>query len=99
MDGIDHSHHGKGTATYIGCIISNSVLEKILTNIVNNAGLWGEAQKLNFPIITYLFSYFSNPGTVNYTFGRGHELLLDKAVKKNSVLELEPWGMRIIEEQ
>ena len=108
---ITQNNYGKGTATYIGCIISNSLMEKILANEVNDAGLWGEAQKLYFPIIMkeginergktvrYLFNYSSNPGTVNYTFGKGHELLLDKVVNKNSVLDLEPWGLRIIEEQ
>ena len=29
---------------------------------------------------------------------KGHELLHDKAVDKNSVVEFEPWGLRIIEE-
>jgi beta-galactosidase len=108
---ITRNSFGKGTATYIGCMTSNAVMEKVLADEVNNAGLWGEAQKLYFPIITkmgineqgktvrYLFNYSSQPGIVNYTFGNGHELLLDKEVDKNSVVALEPWGLRIIEEQ
>jgi len=108
---ITQNSYGKGSATYIGCMTSNSVIEKILANEVNHAGLWGEAQKLYFPIITkeginergktvrYLFNYSSIQSTVNYTFGSGRELLLDKAVNKNSAMVLEPWGVRIIEEQ
>ncbi|MEI8047543.1 MAG: beta-galactosidase [Bacteroidota bacterium] len=108
---VTQNSYGKGTATYIGCITSNAVMEKILGNEVKNAGLRGEAQKLYFPIITkegineqgktvhYLFNYSSTPATVNYTFKSGHELLLNKAVNKNSVVMLEPWDVSIIEEQ
>jgi len=108
---ITQNSYGKGTATYVGCMTSNQVMEKILANEVKNVGLWSEAQKLYFPIIMkegmnehnkivrYFFNYSSKPGTINYTFGNGHELLLDKAVNKNSVMDLEPWGLRIIEEQ
>lgn len=108
---ITQNNYGKGTATYIGCMTSNEVMEKILANEVKIAGLWGEAQKLYYPIITktgindlgktvhYLFNYSSKPASVNYTFGNGHELLLDKAVDKNSLVVLEPWGMKIIEEK
>ncbi|MDP4238563.1 MAG: Beta-galactosidase C-terminal domain [Bacteroidota bacterium] len=47
----------------------------------------------------YIFNYSAKPCTVNYPFGNGRELLLDKTVTKNSALELEPWGVKIIEEQ
>jgi len=108
---VTRNNFGKGTATYIGCLTSDKVLEKILAEEVKNAGLWGEAQKLYFPIITkeginergkilrYLFNYSSAPVKVNYTFGNGRELLLDKEVGKNSELKIEPWGLRIIKEQ
>jgi hypothetical protein len=36
---------------------------------------------------------------VYYTFGKGQEILLDKTIAKNSLVEIEPWGFRIIEEQ
>jgi beta-galactosidase len=90
---------------------SNQVTEKILANELKIAGLWGEAQKPYYPVITktgindlgktvhYLFNYFSKLTTVNYTFRNGYELLFGKTVAKNSLLELEPWGMKIIEEQ
>jgi beta-galactosidase len=108
---ITQNSYGKGTATYIGCMASNQVMEKILADEVKNAGLWGEAQKLYFPIIIkegvnekgktvrYLFNYSAKPATANYTFSNGRELLLDKAINKNSLIELEPWGIKIIEEQ
>ena len=108
---ITQNGYGKGMATYVGCMISNQVMERILSDEVKNAGLWGEAQKLHFPMIMkegvnekgktvrYLFNYSAKPATVNYTFHNGRELLLDEQVSKNSFLELEPWGVKIIEEQ
>jgi len=108
---ITQNSYGKGTATYIGCATSNQVIEKILANEVKNAGLWGEAQKLYFPVITkdglnergktirYLFNYSSKPVSVLYTFENGRELLSDKAVNKNNMLEIDSWGLKIIEEQ
>lgn len=108
---ITQNVYGQGTATYIGCMTSNQVLEKILANEVRSAGLWGEAQKLYFPIITkdglnelgkkvhYIFNYSSKRVSVNYNFESGRELLLDKAVNKNSMLDLEPWDFKIIEER
>jgi beta-galactosidase len=108
---ITQNNYGKGSATYIGCLTTNAVIEKILANEVKNSGLWGEAQKLYFPLITkegineqgkivhYFFNYSSAPATVNYTSGSGRELFLDKAVNNNSAILMEPWGMSIIEEQ
>jgi beta-galactosidase len=108
---ITQNNYGKGLATYIGCMTSNAVTEKILAIELKNAGLWSEAQRLYFPVITkegvneqgktvhYLFNYSSAPANVNYTFKSGSELLLNKVVSKNNLVTLEPWGVSIIEEQ
>lgn len=108
---ITQNQYGKGLATYIGCITSNAVTEKIMEDALKKAGLWSQAQALHFPVITkegtneqgktvrYFFNYSAKPVTFNYAFGNGRELLLDKAVTKNSAMTLEPWGIKILEEQ
>jgi len=108
---ITQNKYGKGSATYIGCLTSNPVMEKVLADELKNTDLWGEAQKLYFPVITkegvnqrgktvhYFFNYSAKPVSVNYTFHNGHELLSDKTVVQNSLLELKAWGIKIIEEQ
>ena len=108
---ITQNKYGKGSATYIGCLTSNPVMEKVLADELKNTDLWGEAQKLYFPVITkegvnqrgktvhYFFNYSAKPVTVNYTFHNGHELLSDKTLVQNSLLELKAWGIKIIEEQ
>jgi beta-galactosidase len=108
---ITLNNYGKGQATYIGCVISSAVTEKIMEDAVKKAGLWGEAQKLAFPIITkdgvnekgkrvrYLFNYSAKATTINYPFGNGKELLSGRGMNQNSSVELEPWGVMIVEEQ
>ena len=108
---ITENNYGKGLATYIGCMISSAAMEKVLADAVKKAGLWKEEQKLYFPIITrqgineqgkavrYIFNYSAQPVTVNYTFGDGRELLRGETINNNSTLQLEPWGVKIVEEQ
>lgn len=69
-----------GLATYIGCMTTNALIEKIIRETVKKAGLWGELQQLNFPIIVkqgineqgnamrYFFNYAAKPVTFNYAF-------------------------------
>jgi beta-galactosidase len=108
---ITQNSYGKGVATYIGCWVSNEVTGKVMEDALKKAGLWSEAQQLRFPVITkngvnekgktirYLFNYSARPATVSYPFANGTELLKEQKISKNSSVELEPWGFRIIEEQ
>jgi len=108
---ITENNYGKGLATYIGCGVSNEVTGKILEDAVKKAGLWGEAQTLSYPIITkqgvnekgktvhYVFNYAAKATTIRYPFAGGQELLMNQAINKNSAVEIEPWGIKIIEEQ
>jgi len=78
---------------------------------VQKAGLWGEDQKFYFPVITkqgineqgktvhYFFNYSAQPNTITYPYKNSRELLQDKAVNKSSTIALEPWDVKIIEEQ
>ncbi|MEI6946435.1 beta-galactosidase [Paraflavisolibacter sp. H34] len=107
---ITQNQYGKGLATYVGCMTSGAVMEKVVEDAVKKAGLWGEAQQLRFPVILkqgvnekgktirYLFNYSAKPSTLNYSLGNGRELLKGEKVAKNSSLTLEPWGVKIIEE-
>jgi beta-galactosidase len=91
---ITQNNYGKGLVTYIGCMTSTGVTEKVLVNAVKQADLWTEAQNLSFPVITkqgineqgktirYLFNYSARPVTIIYSFGNGQELLNGEIVNK-----------------
>jgi beta-galactosidase len=108
---VTQNTYGKGQATYIGCMTTTALTEKILEDAVKKAGLWGEEQKLHYPVVVkhgvneqgktirYIFNYAAKPATVNYSFGEGRELLKGETIHKNNVLQLEPWGFKIIEEK
>jgi beta-galactosidase len=47
----------------------------------------------------YSFNYAPTPGTIKYPYRDGKELLMNEAVTKDKMLQLEPWGVKIVEEQ
>lgn len=108
---ITENNYGKGLATYIGCGISNAATEQVLEDVVKKAGLWGDAQKIAFPVITkegvnqqgklvhYVFNYAAKTTSINYPFANGKDLLTGRSIDKNSTVELAPWGVVICEEQ
>lgn len=108
---ITQNNYGKGIATYIGCGISPLATEKVLENVLKKAGLWEDAQRLSFPLITkggintqgkivhYLFNYSAKAITFTYPFENGKDLFSSTDVDKNSSVELEPWGFKIVEER
>jgi beta-galactosidase len=107
---ITQNEYGKGVATYIGCKTNAALTENILKQALTKANLWGTDQSLYFPSITksgvnqqgkkihYYFNYSAAPTTVKYAFGNGKELLSERAISQNAVVELDAWGVKIIEE-
>jgi beta-galactosidase len=106
---ITQNNYGKGKATYIGCLPSAVIMNKVLEKAVKEAGLWGADQSLAFPLIVksginangktirYYFNYSDQPVSFMYPYPNGHELLADQQVKNGQTMELESWGIRIIE--
>ncbi|MFM2368442.1 MAG: hypothetical protein RL619_742 [Bacteroidota bacterium] len=107
---ITENSYGKGYATYIGCSTSTAVTEKIVEDALKKVELWGLDQQLSFPLITksgenekgkiihYYFNYSSVASTFSYPYKEGKELLSAESVIKNKEVQLEPWGVKIIEE-
>ncbi len=107
---VTQNQFGKGTATYVGCMTSSVITEKIVKNVVEKANLWKTEQQFAFPIIVksginqqgktirYIFNYSAVPQQVKYAFGSGKELLSNELVSKDANLNLEAWGVKIVEE-
>lgn len=108
---ITQNNFGKGTATYIGCRVSDAVTSKIMEDVIKKSGLWSYDQEIAFPLIIrsgvnekgknihYYFNYSSSAGSVNYSYPNGQELISGSAVTKGQVISIEPWGVKIIEEK
>lgn len=79
-----------------------------MENCVKDAGLFGIAQQLHFPLITktgtnaagrtihYLSNYSATPQTLTYSFETGKELLSGQTVNQTSAMVLAPWDVKII---
>lgn len=107
---VTQNQFGKGLATYIGCMTSTTLTEEILKQALRKSNLWGNDQQLSFPLITksgknqegktvrYYFNYSATPQKLTYLYKNGTELLSNKAVSQNSSMDLEAWGVKIVEE-
>jgi beta-galactosidase len=108
---ITQNNYGKGTLTYIGTVLSKELLNALLRGAVQKAGISTPSQKLSYPIIVrsgmnakgksihYIFNYSDDIKNATSPFKDGLELLSKKTIKNNESFQIEPWGVKIVEEQ
>ncbi len=104
------NNFGKGTLLYEGCMVSDAIQEKIIKQAVERAKVKTPDQDYHWPLIVksgvnengntirYYYNYSSDALNFEYPFGSSVELLSGKKVSKNNSLDIEPWGVLIIEE-
>lgn len=108
---ITRNSFGSGTFTYEGTVLSDALQEKVLLDVLQNAGLTGPDQKLPAAVrvkhgvtdrgqkLHYYFNYSSQPQTFDYAYGGGSDLLTQKAVGTSQKLTLQPWDVAIVAER
>ena len=106
---VTRNHYGKGTATYLGCWISDEMLREILCDVVKEAGLWGKEQETAFPVIIrkgindlgreviFYLNYSPETQQVPYAGAEAADLLTEAAVEDGERLEIGSWDLRILE--
>ena len=89
---VTQNNFGKGTATYVGCMTSGAITEKIVKNVLEKAGLWGKDQLLTWPLVMksgvnqdgrtihYFFNYSAETSKLTYYYKKGTELLNNKSL-------------------
>lgn len=105
---VTSNRYGRGSATYIGCNISTSVLQKIYEYIFNEEKLADLKCQDSFPLIIknginykkekirFYFNYSSNPINVCFTEKSGLNLLTGSILKYNDKFVLKDWDLAII---
>src|SRR5581483_4371262 len=100
---ITQNHYGKGITTYIGCMTSSAVINRVLEHAVKQADLWDKDQELEFPLITksgtnqngktirYYFNYSDDAVSFAYPHNQGTELFTGAAVNSMQNIEMKPW--------
>jgi beta-galactosidase len=107
---ITRNRYGAGMATYIGCMTTPAVMHKVLEQAVREAAAWGVDQQIAFPLITksginergnavhYYFNYADAPGAISYPYAHGRELLTNREILPGHMMDIDPWGVMIVEE-
>lgn len=106
---IAQNEYGKGNMTYVGTLVSDEIMDKIVDNVAEKAGLITDIQKLSFPLIVksgtnqkgntirYIFNFSDETQTFNYPTTGGNSLLTNKKVEKGDEISLKEWDFMIVE--
>jgi len=106
---ITSNNYGKGKLIYEGCMVSDAIQEKILNESLEELGLKTPDQDLRWPLIVksgtnddgntirYYYNYSSDVKDFVFPYTEGTELITKTKVSNQSKLQLEPWGVMIIE--
>jgi beta-galactosidase len=102
---------GKGTLTYEGTVLTDTLQCKVIAEVLDLAGLTGPDQDLPAPVrmrqamtssgkVQRFYLNFSGQSqTFAYPHADGTELLTGKPVRQSQSVMLGPWDLAIIEEQ
>lgn len=104
---VTRSRYGKGTATYLGCMVEDEMLEQILEDVLAQAGIPGEPER--FPVIVRkgkndfgkeVVFYLNYSAQTKKTVWRGEkavELVRGDEICPGEELEIAPWNLCIVE--
>lgn len=105
---ITSNNYGKGSAIYIGCHISSSVLEQVYHYIFQKPQLSHLKSEHHFPLIIkngmnsqneklrFYFNYSSTPTEITFDAKIGHNLLENKKLHHGDKLHIKDWGVLVI---
>jgi len=108
---ITRNRFGKGTLTYEGTVLSDTLQRKVVLDVLQLAGLKGPDQDLPASVRTkhgtnrsgkmihYYLNYSGSLQTLNYPYGKGTDLLTQSAVSHSQQISVKPWDLIVIEEQ
>ncbi len=104
------NRYGDGTAVYLGCMFSKTLLKKILHNVLKKAGLLPNEGSAGFPVIVrkgynsqgkaivYLFNYSKDEQKAFCPKGSWCELLSGRKLESGAPIPLPKWEFAILEE-
>jgi beta-galactosidase len=108
---ITRNSFGKGTLTYEGTVLSDVLQDRVMSSVLQLAGLTGPDQTLPANVrvkhgvnrkgkkLHYFLNYSSDSQTFTYSFGAGTELLAQSTVAQGQSIKLKPWDAAIVEEK
>jgi len=107
---ITQNQFGKGTLTYEGTVLSDTLQRAVMLGVLKEAGLTSADQDLpasvrvkhgqnrNGKTLHFYLNYSSSPQTLNYSYAAGTELLSHTTLSHGQTLTLKAWDAAIVEE-
>ncbi|MFL6437458.1 MAG: beta-galactosidase [Terriglobales bacterium] len=108
---ITLNQFGRGTLTYEGTVLSDTLQDKAILEVLRAARITSSDQQLPATVrvkhglnrrgrtIHYYLNYSSQPQTFTYPYGAGSELLSQKPIFISQEITLGPWDVAIVEEK
>ena len=106
---VTENKYGKGKLIYIGAYPSQGLLDKLVKQVAVEAGLIS-SDEYTFPVIVrsginrvgkqlhYVFNYSDKPCQFTSKYVSALELLTGKRVKQGDKMDIEAWGVAILQE-
>lgn len=107
---ITENAYGKGHLIYAGTLPDDEMIAKLILRAVDRKGIAIAERSETFPVIfrsgtndygktiRYIFNYSSEAREIDYPFAGGKSLLGGGRIKQHSKINIEPWGVVIVEE-
>ena len=104
---VTRNQYGKGTATYLGCMMDGAMLSIILEDVLDGAGISRIDER--FPVIVrkgknslgkevaFYLNYSGIPQRAVWHGEEATDLLSSDRVGHGEEILIEPWGLRMIE--
>ena len=100
---------GKGTVTYQGTVLTDALQEKVVADVLEQAGIVPEpglpekvrvrqAVARDGKALRFYLNFSGEPQPFDYTHGAGTELLSQKPVAPGQRVVLGPWDLAVIRE-
>jgi beta-galactosidase len=107
---ITENKFGKGSLTYEGCLVSDEIQSKIISDKAKETGLMEMENPIVYPVVVrsgtndlgrtirYYLNYSGKEESVIYKYSKGINLLTNFSLKKGDIIILKPWDLAIVEE-
>ena len=108
---ITRNQYGKGTLTYEGTVVTDSLQREIVRDVLKRAGLTGPDQNLPSSVkvrhgrnsqgrlLHYYLNFSGEAHDALYPYGKGSDLLTGTTLGQGQTLKLKPWDLAIVAEQ
>lgn len=108
---ITKNKYGQGYAYYIGCYINKEIIKEIYINAFKTADLLKDIPKVSWPVIIrngenskgnklhYVLHYSEENNILKCPYDNVKDILTGKCYKKDDIISLHDWDVKILEEQ